>query len=112
MKPTGQASWLLLLVATLLLILVHSPAQDLAGKRKLLDHTPPPYPALARNMGLRGVVKLDVLVSANGSVKTTQIQGGHPVLAQAAMNAVVHWKWEQQAHESHETVQVTFAPND
>jgi len=112
-NQTRQApSWPLLLTTTLFLLLIHSPAQESASKRKLLDHSPPPYPALARNMGIQGVVKLDVLVSANGSVKTADIQGGHPVLAQAAASAVSHWRWEPLTHESHETVLVKFAPND
>lgn len=110
---TGKfPSWLLVLIATLFLFLIQSAAQESASKRKLLDHTPPPYPALARTMGLKGAVKLDVLVLADGTVKTTGVQGGHPVLAQAAANAVRHWKWEPRTHESHEIVQVNFAPNE
>ena len=52
----------------------------------------------------------DAVVSPDGSVKETQIKGGHPVLAQAAINSVRHWKWEPAAHESHETVEVKFTP--
>jgi hypothetical protein len=39
-----------------------------------------------------------------------QIKGGHPVLAQAAVNSVRRWKWEPAAHETHETVEVKFTP--
>ncbi len=61
-------------------------------------------------MALQGTVKIEAVVSPDGTVKETQIKGGHPVLAQAAVNSVRHWKWEPAAHESHETVEVKFAP--
>jgi TonB family protein len=85
-------------------------AQQADSLRRVLERTPAPYPALARTMALQGTVKLEVLVSPDGSVKETQIKGGHPVLAQAAINSVRHWKWEPAPHESHETVEVKFTP--
>ena len=89
---------------------LRSGAQQADSARKLVQRTAAPYPALARSMGLQGVVKLDVLVSPDGSVKDTQIKGGHPVLAQAAVNAVRRWKWEVAPRESHEIVEVKFTP--
>ena len=102
--------WALLLIAALLLVPIQSFSQESTSQRKLLDHAAPGYPALARNMGLQGVVKVDVLVAPNGKVKSTEVRGGHPVLAQAAVNAVRNWKWEPNTHESHELVQVSFSP--
>jgi TonB family protein len=87
-----------------------SRAQQADSARKVLEKAPAPYPPLARNMGLQGTVKLEVLVSPEGSVKETQIKGGHPVLAQAAINSVRRWKWETATHESHETVEIKFTP--
>jgi len=100
----------MLLAATLILAPIHSWAQEPASHRRLLDHAVPSYPALAREMGLAGVVKIEVLVAPDGSVRSVDIRGGHPVLAQAAMNAVRRWKWETAAHESHELVHVKFSP--
>jgi outer membrane biosynthesis protein TonB len=51
-----------------------------------------------------------VLVAPDGSVRSVDIKGGHPVLAEAVVNAVRRWKWEPAAHESHETVEVRFTP--
>lgn len=101
-----------LTIASGLLILVpqRSRAQQADSARKVLERTPAPYPALARTMALQGIVKVEVLVSPDGSVKETQIKGGHPVLAQAAVNSVRRWKWEPAPHESHETVEVKFTP--
>jgi TonB family protein len=99
----------LLLAALMLLVPLHLQAQD-AGKRRILDHAAPPYPALARNMALRGIVKVEALVAPDGSVKTAEVKGGHPVLAQAAVNAVRGWRWEPAARESHEVVEIKFFP--
>lgn len=68
------------------------------------------YPTLARNMALRGIVKVDAFVAADGTVKAAEIKGGHPILAQAAIIAVRGWKWEPAAHESHELIELRFNP--
>ena len=99
----------LLLAAILFIVLISSQAQD-AGKRRIVEHSAPAYPTLARNMALQGIVKVDALVAPDGTVKGAEIKGGHPVLAQAAINAVRHWRWEPSAHESHEVVEVKFSP--
>jgi TonB family protein len=86
-------------------------AQDQGpGPRKVVSRVTPTYPSIARNMNLTGVVKLDVLVSTNGSAKSIQVAGGNPLLAQSAEVAVRLWKWEKSDHESTEHVEVTFAP--
>ncbi len=82
--------------------------QDSAGKRRLLEQSAPAYPALARSMGLSGTVRIEAVVSPDGSVKTVEVKGGHPVLVQAAVNAVLKWKWEPAAHESHQMAEVKF----
>lgn len=61
-------------------------------------------------MALQGVVKVDALVAPDGTVKSVEIKGGHPVLAQAAANTVRRWKWEPALRESHELVEVRFSP--
>ena len=96
--------------AILLLASVLSTAQKDPTKRKILNSAPPAYPTLARSMALSGVVKVDALVAPDGSVKTVDIKGGHPVLAQAAVNTVRRWKWETTAHESHELIEIRFSP--
>jgi len=108
-------SWLLFAavlftLCTCMFVTRRSVAQQPDSARKLVQRTAAPYPDLARSMGLQGVVKLDALVSPEGSVKEVQIKGGHPVLAQAAVNAVRRWKWETAAHDSHEIVEVKFTP--
>ncbi len=103
-----SAIGVLVLAAMLFLHPVHSHTQGAA--RKLVNQTAPAYPTLARNLALEGVVKVDALVKADGSVKAVDVKGGHPVLAQAAAKAVLNWKWEAAPRDSHEIVEVRFSP--
>jgi TonB family protein len=70
----------------------------------MLTKVVPIYPGLAQKMGIAGSVKIEVLVAPNGSVKSTQTLGGHPVLAQAGVEAIRYWKWEAATHETKEIV--------
>jgi len=83
---------------------------DSETKRKVTNKVTPDYPDMARRMSLRGIVRVDAIVGSNGVVKTVEIKGGHPVLAQAAVNAVRKWKWEPASHDTHEPVEVKFEP--
>jgi TonB family protein len=69
------------------------------------------YPSLAQKMGIAGSVKVEVLVAPNGSAKSTQVLGGHPVLAQAGVEAIRYFKWEPATHETKEFVIFNFHPN-
>ena len=100
----------LLLVIVLCLVPTQFSAQESAARRRIVEHSAPSYPPLARSMALAGVAKVEALVAPDGSVKTVDIRGGHPVLAQAAVNAVRRWRWEPAAHESHEMVEIKFSP--
>lgn len=109
--PRLSALRLALVVLLSLFLASFLPAQDAAGKRRVVEQSAPAYPTLARSMALQGTVRVEALVSADGSVKTVDIKGGHPVLAQAAVNAVRKWRWEAATRESREPVEVKFAPN-
>ena len=84
--------------------------QDAASRRRIVQRTAPSYPILARSLALTGSVRLEAVVSPDGSVKTVEAKGGHPVLVQAAVSAVSKWKWEPASRESREPVEVKFAP--
>jgi TonB family protein len=84
--------------------------QDAASKRRVVERTAPAYPTLARNMALAGIVRVEAVVSPEGSVKTLDVRGGHPLLVQAAVSAVRKWRWEPASHESREFVEVKFSP--
>jgi TonB family protein len=68
----------------------------------------PEYPDLARKMDLAGVVKIEVTVSPNGTVKSARVVGGHPVLAGAALDAARKWRFEPAAAESSGVIEFKF----
>jgi TonB family protein len=86
--------------------------QDDAANRKVVNRVMPEYPKVARLLHLAGSVKLEVAVAPSGAVKSMQVKGGHPVLVQAAEDAVRKWKWAPTPHETTEPVTVKFDPND
>lgn len=81
-----------------------------AGTRKVVNKISPTYPSLARTMNISGMVKLEVTVAPNGTVKNVEVRGGHPVLSDAAIGAVYKWRWEAAPHETQESVEVKFGP--
>jgi TonB family protein len=79
-----------------------------AAERKISARVAPTYPELARKMHIHGVVKVEALVRPNGSVKSTRVLGGNPVLVDAALDAVNKWKFEPSQNETTEVVQLAF----
>lgn len=59
-------------------------------------------------MGILGTVKIEVVVKANGTVKTTRVLGGSPVLVDAAVEAVKKWKFQTAQTDTTQLVQVSF----
>jgi TonB family protein len=80
------------------------------NNRKVVSKVMPTYPPVARTMGIRGSVKVEVMVAANGTVKSLEVKGGHPMLVNAAADAVRKWRWAPSGHESKEPVTVKFDP--
>ena len=79
--------------------------------RKVKTKVAPAYPELARRMSISGVVKVQVVVAQNGAVKSTKIVGGHPLLVNAATDAVKKWKFEPASEETTGVVEFKFDPN-
>jgi TonB family protein len=84
-------------------------AQDTMD-RKVKSKVEPIYPEIARRMGLAGNVKLQLVVLPNGVVKETKVLGGHPILVNAAVDAVKKWRFETASAESTGTVEFRFDP--
>lgn len=80
--------------------------------RKVKSKVAPTYPEIARRMSITGVVKLAVVVAPNGTIKDAKIVGGHPVLVNAAMDAIKKWKFEPASEETAGTVEFKFSPQD
>ena len=63
-------------------------------------------------MNITGTVRVVVMVSSNGTVKSTKLVGGHPILVSAAMDALKRWKFEPGSEESTGMVEFKFQPSD
>lgn len=78
--------------------------------RKAKIKVAPVYPDLARRMNITGVVKIQITVATNGSIKNAKLVGGHPVLASAALDAIKKWRFETGSEESTGIVEFHFDP--
>ena len=79
--------------------------------RRAKSKVQPAYPDLARKMNITGTVKVQVVVLPNGTVKDAKVVGGHPVLANAALEAVKKWRFEPSTVESSGVVDFKFEPH-
>jgi len=86
------------------------PGQQSQGEitRKAKSKVQPEYPELARKMNITGTVKVSVVVAPNGTVKEAKVIGGHPVLGNAALDAVRKWRFEPASTESSGVVELKF----
>jgi len=102
------------LILACILALSFHPAQaqnttvSSGSDRKVAARVAPAYPELAKKMHIHGVVRIEAIVRPNGSVKSTRVLGGNPVLVEAAQDAVGKWKFEPAQGETTEVVQLAF----
>ena len=81
------------------------------SKRKVKTKTAPMYPELAKRMNVSGKVKIEVVITPDGRVKSTRVVGGHPLLVQACQDAVKEWKFAPAPEESTQVVEFEFHGN-
>jgi len=61
---------------------------------KLVNKVQPIYPALAKQARIQGTVRLQAVIAKDGSVVELQVLSGHPLLVQAALDAVRQWRYQ------------------
>jgi TonB family protein len=87
----------------------HHSGDSWAGvSRKVALRISPDFPQLAERINLRGTVQVQAVVSRDGTVKKVTLIGGHPLLAEAALRAVLKWRYEPGPQETIELVKVSF----
>lgn len=59
----------------------------------LINRVQPVYPPLARQTRVAGTVRLHAIISKDGSVQQLEVITGHPLLVQAALDAVRQWRY-------------------
>jgi TonB family protein len=78
------------------------------AKRTMKTKSTPVFPELAKRMNVAGSVKVEVIVAANGTVKSAKALGGHPLLIDAALKAAKDSKFEPAAEETKELITYNF----
>ena len=78
------------------------------GFRKTKD-VKPTYPAAARKKRVQGVVLLDTIIDPTGLVANARVVSGEPVLAVAALEAVLRWEFMAPGFAMSMTTTMNFA---
>jgi protein TonB len=60
----------------------------------LMKKVTPQYPPLAKQARIQGVVVLQALIGKDGSIQNLHVVSGHPMLTNAALEAVKEWKYK------------------
>ncbi|HEY2468593.1 MAG TPA: TonB family protein [Terracidiphilus sp.] len=73
----------------------------------------PLYPIIAKTAHIEGTVELQATISKTGTIENLRVMSGHPMLQQAAIDAVKTWRYRpyllnQQPVEVETTVDVIF----
>ena len=81
-------------------------AHAAADTRKPVANPDPEYPEIARRMNINGTVKVELVIAADGTIKSAKVLGGHPLLADAVQKALKKWKYAPGTGET--TMQLDF----
>lgn len=113
--PVWARGTSLVVLGVLTALALFQPLQGLGQQpltRPVKSRVAPVYPDMARRMRITGTVRMVVVVSRSGRIKTIKLVGGHPILVSAAMDALKKWKFEPASDESAGLVEFKFQPSD
>jgi len=84
---------------------------------RIVNKVQPVYPPLARQAKIEGTVRLHAILGVDGQVIILELISGHPLLVQAAMDAVRQWKYglvllDGKPVEVDTTVDIIFSLED
>lgn len=113
-RSAARAALLACLIASTFTTLLWSQADDTnvpSGDRKVMTRIEPKYPPTLERLYIGGVVRLQVDISANGSVESAQLLGGNPILGQSAIAAVKQWKYAPAKTKTRTVERLEFDPH-
>jgi TonB family protein len=61
---------------------------------RLVRRVEPLYPPLAKSMRIQGAVRMAAVIDEDGTVAALKLISGHPLLVNAAMDAVKQWRYQ------------------
>ena len=97
-----------LLPVLLMCVLTGGPPRARAAERAVVKKAMPVYPELARRMRVFGLIKLTVSILPSGEVAGVVLESGHPLLVNAAKDAVRQWRFAAGAETTTASVVVRF----
>ena len=95
---------------TLTACLLASGLHAQTAERKVVLRRAPEYPAILKARLMGGTVRLEVVITPGGVVRTVNTLGGNPTLAEAAEEAVRQWKFSAGPRETKTVVTIRFDP--
>ncbi len=97
-----------LLTFTLFAALLPAHLHAANGERTLVKQAKPVYPELARKMRVYGSITLTISILPDGRVRDIVLESGHPLLVNAAKDAVKQWKYATGPDTTTTSVTVRF----
>jgi len=61
---------------------------------RLIFQPKPEYPPLAKMARIQGTVKLEAIISKDGTIQDLKVLSGHPLLVKSALDAVQRWRYQ------------------
>ena len=61
---------------------------------KLIYNPTPEYPPLAKMARIQGTVRLEAIISKDGTIQDLKVLSGHPLLVKSALDAVKQWRYQ------------------
>jgi len=83
---------------------------------KMVSHlVEPDYPPIAKAARVQGIVRMLVVIGKDGAIQDMHVMSGHPMLAQASLDAVKQWRYrplllDGQPIDAQTVVEVHYSP--
>ena len=61
---------------------------------RLIFQPKPEYPPLAKMARIQGTVRLEAIISKDGTIQDLKVVSGHPLLVKSALEAVQRWRYQ------------------
>jgi len=81
------------------------------GNRRLITRVEPVYPRELQSKHIGGTVRLRITIAPNGSVESTELLGGNPILGESATAAVKRWVYAAGPARTKTEIVVPFDPS-
>jgi TonB family protein len=102
----------LLSVPTLMMALLALPVYgQTTGDRTVITRVEPEYPETLKRLYIGGTVRVEAIVAPDGTVESTLLIGGNPILGQTAMRAIKQWKYTRARAKQTLIVKLQFDPH-